>query len=162
MRRKLHKRVGEALEEIYSESPEEAYGLLARHFSEADEPEKAVDYLLKAGDAARAVYADREALEHYREARAFLARLGDERRARDTLFKMALAYHLAFDFEKAEEMYDEAFSCRVGEDPRLPTTERLETGSGRPASSRPASLHDRGRLLRRAPLPRPPHGRLAS
>ena len=53
---------------------EEAYGLLARHFEEADEPEKAVDYLLKAGDAARAVYADQEALEHYRRARAFLAR----------------------------------------------------------------------------------------
>ena len=141
VRRKLHKRVGEALEEIYRESPEEAYGLLARHFSEAEEPEKAVDYLLKAGDAARAVYADREALEHYREARRFLAHLGDERRARDTLFKMALAYHLAFDFEKAEEMYDEAFSCRVGEDPRLPTTERLETASGRPGVLSPGEVY---------------------
>ena len=141
MRRKLHKRVGEALEEIYRESPEEAYGLLARHFTEADEPEKAVEYLLKAGDAARAVYADREALEHYRKARSFLALLGDERRARDTLFKMALAYHLAFDFENAEEMYDEAFCCRVGEDPRLPTTERLETASGRPDELSPGEVY---------------------
>ena len=140
-RRKLHKRVGEALEEIYKESPEEAYGLLARHFEEADEPEKAVDYLLKAGDAARAVYADKEALEHYRRARAFLARVGDERRARDTLFKMALAYHLAFDFESAEEMYDEAFSCRVGEDPRLPATERLETASNRPTELAPGDVY---------------------
>ena len=140
-RRKLHKRVGEALEEIYKESPEEAYGLLARHFEEADEPEKAVDYLLKAGDAARAVYADKEALEHYRRARAFLARVGDERRARDTLFKMALAYHLAFDFESAEEMYDEAFSCRVGEDPRLPATERLETASNRPGELAPGDVY---------------------
>ena len=140
-RRKLHKRVGEALEEIYKESPEEAYGLLARHFEEADEPEKAVDYLLKAGDAARAVYADKEALEHYRRARAFLARVGDERRARDTLFKMALAYHLAFDFESAEEMYDEAFSCRVGEDPRLPATERLETASNRPNELAPGDVY---------------------
>jgi oligopeptide transport system substrate-binding protein len=141
VRRKLHKRVGEALEEIYKESPEEAYGLLARHFTEADEPDKAVEYLLKAGDAARAVYADREALEHYRTARAFLAHLGDERRARDTLFKMALAYHLAFDFEKAEEMYDEAFSCRVGEDPRLPSTARLETASGRPGELAPGDVY---------------------
>ena len=140
-RRKLHKRVGEALEEIYKESPEEAYGLLARHFEEADEPEKAVDYLLKAGDAARAVYADKEALEHYRRARGFLARVGDERRARDTLFKMALAYHLAFDFESAEEMYDEAFSCRVGEDPRLPATERLETASNRPSELAPGDVY---------------------
>jgi ABC-type transport system substrate-binding protein/class 3 adenylate cyclase len=140
-RRKLHKRVGEALEDIFSESPEDAYGLLARHFTEAEEAEKAVDYLLKAGDAARAVYADREALEHYRKARGFLALVGDERRARDTLFKMALAYHLAFDFERAEEMYDEAFCCRVGEDPRLPTTARLETASGTPGELAPGEVY---------------------
>ncbi|HEY7561729.1 MAG TPA: ABC transporter substrate-binding protein [Gaiellaceae bacterium] len=140
-RRKLHKRVGEALEDIYGESPEEAYGLLARHFTEADEPEKAVEYLLKAGDAARAVYADREALDNYSHARAYLARLGDERRARDTLFKMALAYHLAFDFENAEEMYDEAFCCRVGEDPRLAPTERLETASNPPQDLAPGEIY---------------------
>ncbi len=140
-RRKLHKRVGEALEGIFQEAPEEAYGLLARHFTEADEPEKAVEYLLKAGDAARAVYADKEALDHYAKARTFMARVGDERRARDTLFKMALAYHVAFDFEKAEEMYDEAFSCRAPEDPRLPTTERLETASGRPGELAPGDVY---------------------
>ena len=140
-RRKLHKRVGEALEDIYRDSPDEPYGLLARHFSVADEPEKAVEYLLKAGDAARGVYADKEALEHYHKARSFLARIGDERRTRDTLFKMALAYHLAFDFEKAEEIYDEAFCCRVGEDPRLEPTERLETASGRPGEFSPGEVY---------------------
>jgi ABC-type transport system substrate-binding protein/class 3 adenylate cyclase len=140
-RRKLHKRVGEALEDIYRESPEEAYALLARHFSEAEEPRKAAEYLLKAGDAARAFYADKEALEHYHKARNFLARIGDDRRTRDTLFKMALAYHLAFDFEKAEEMYDEAFCCRVEEEPRLKPTERLETASGRPQDLAPADVY---------------------
>jgi ABC-type transport system substrate-binding protein/class 3 adenylate cyclase len=140
-RRKLHKRVGEALEEIYRESPEEAYGLLARHFSEADEAEKAAEYLLKAGDAARAIYADQEALEHYRHARTFLARLGDERRARDTLFKMALTYHLAFDFEHAEEMYDEAFCCRVDEEIHEKPTERLETAMWRPEQFTPGDVY---------------------
>ena len=140
-RRKLHLKVGEALEEIYRESPEEAYGLLARHFSEADEPEKAVEYLLKAGDAARAVYADREALEHYKKARTFLARVGDELRARETLFKMALAYHLAFDFENAEEMYDEAFSCKAEEPPRPEPTERIETSMHRPSEIAPDEVY---------------------
>jgi ABC-type transport system substrate-binding protein/class 3 adenylate cyclase len=140
-RRKLHKRVGEALEDIYKESPEEAYGLLARHFSEAEDSEKAVDYLLKAGDAARGIYADKEALEHYRKARAFLAQLGDERKARDTLFKMALTYHLAFDFEHAEEMYDEAFSCRVEDPPRHEPTERLETGLYKPDAVVPGHVY---------------------
>ncbi len=141
-RRKLHKHVGEALESIYAGSPDGApYALLARHFTEAEEPEKAVDYLLRAGDAARALYADREALEHYDKARGYLARLGDERRARDTLFKMALAYHLAFDFERAEEMYDEAFCCRIGEEPRLEPTERLETASERPRELSPGDVY---------------------
>ena len=58
-RRELHLRVGEALVELHRDSPAEVYGLLAHHFAEADEPERAVEYLLKAGDAARAVYAER-------------------------------------------------------------------------------------------------------
>jgi ABC-type transport system substrate-binding protein/class 3 adenylate cyclase len=130
-RRKLHRRVGDALEQLYPESRDEIYGLLARHSTEADLPEKAADYLLKAGDAARALYADQEALGHYERARDFLMRLGDERRARDTLFKMALAHHLAFDFERAEEAYDAAFCCRVPPSERLERTERLETGMPR-------------------------------
>jgi ABC-type transport system substrate-binding protein/class 3 adenylate cyclase len=140
-RRKLHKRVGEALEEVYKDSGEENFALLARHFTEADVPEKAVEHLLKAGDKARSIYADQEALEHYRKARSFLARIGDERRARDTLFKMALTYHLAFDFEKAEEMYDEAFCCRVDEELRLEPTERLETAISRPDAVVPGYVY---------------------
>ena len=140
-RRRLHGRVGEALEEMYRESPEDGYALLARHFTEADEPGKAVDYLLKAGDAARALYADEEALAHYRKARDFLARLGDDRRARETLFKMALTHHLAFDFESAEEAYDEAFCCKVDERPRLEPTERLETAAARPDHLVPGDVY---------------------
>ena len=140
-RRKLHKRVGEALEDIYRESPEESYALLARHFSEADVPDKAVDYLLKAGDRARSIYADQEALDHYRKARTFLAHIGDEARARDTLFKMALTYHLAFDFENAEEMYDEAFSCRVDEETRLEPTEHLSTAVSKPDAVVPGHVY---------------------
>jgi len=64
-RRELHASVGRVLEELHRDSPTEVYGLLARHFSEADEAEAAVEYLLRAGDAARAVYANEQALEHY-------------------------------------------------------------------------------------------------
>jgi ABC-type transport system substrate-binding protein/class 3 adenylate cyclase len=140
-RRRLHKLVGEALEELYRDSLEEVYDLLARHFTEAEEPEKAVEYLLKAGDAARKLYADQEALEHYRKARGFLARLGDDRRARDTLFKMALAHHLAFDFEQAEELYDEAFCCRVDDSRRPDPTETLETAALPPDELAPGDVY---------------------
>ena len=140
-RRRLHKAVGEALEDLHRDSLEEVYALLGRHFAEAIEAEKAVEYLLKAGDAARKLYADQEALEHYRKARAFLARLGDDRRARDTLFKMALAHHLAFDFEQAEEVYDEAFCCRLDEAPRPEPTERIETAVLPPDDLAPGDVY---------------------
>ncbi len=140
-RRELHRRVGEALEALYDESREEIFDLLARHFTEADEPEKAVEYLLAAGDKARQLYADQEALEHYRRARSFLARMRDERRARDTLFKMALAHHLAFDFEQAEEAYDEAFCCRVDPAPRPQPTERITTAALAPDDVTPGESY---------------------
>ena len=43
-RRQLHRQVGEALLELHRDSPAEVYGLLARHFADADEPERAVEY----------------------------------------------------------------------------------------------------------------------
>jgi predicted ATPase len=60
---------------------------------------------LKAGDAARALYANQEALEHYRQARSFLARLGDEERTRETLFRSARITRVRP--EQAEAEYDE-------------------------------------------------------
>ncbi len=140
-RRRLHRQVGEALAELHVDSPDEVYGLLARHFSEADEPEQAVEYLLKAGDAARALYADQEALDHYAKARTFLARIGDERRTRDTLFKMALAHHLAFNFRAAEELYDEAFCCRVDEEPPPIPTEMISTAATKPDDLVPGQVY---------------------
>ena len=126
-RRDLHRVVGEALEELHGDELSEAYGLLARHFSEADEPEKAARYLLEAGDAARAVYADEEAIAQYRRALTFLDRLGDASRARQVLFKVALSHHLAFDFEGANEAWADAFTRPEPPPRRLAVTERIAT-----------------------------------
>jgi class 3 adenylate cyclase len=124
-RRELHRVVGTALEELHGDELSEAYGLLARHFAEADEPAKTAHYLLGAGDAARAIYADDEAIAHYRRALSFLDRLGDASRARSALFKVALVHHLAFDFEAVNSAWAEAFMRP--EPSALPTepTERL-------------------------------------
>jgi ABC-type transport system substrate-binding protein/class 3 adenylate cyclase len=124
-RRDLHRAVGEALEQLHRDSPEETYGLLARHYSEADDPERAVAYLLKAADAARAVYAEDEAIELYRRALAFMERTGDGARARDTLLKVALTHHLAFEFEHAARAFEEAFARPAPEVSRLEPVERL-------------------------------------
>jgi ABC-type transport system substrate-binding protein/class 3 adenylate cyclase len=125
-RRDLHRIVGTALEELEGEELSEAYGLLAHHFAEADEPQRAARYLVEAGNAARAVYADEEATSHYRRAVSFLDRLGDTGAARSVLFKLALAHHLAYDFEAADAAWAEAFKRPEPPPVRLEPTERLE------------------------------------
>jgi ABC-type transport system substrate-binding protein/class 3 adenylate cyclase len=124
-RRELHLRVGEALVELHRDSPAGVYGLLAHHFAEADEPERAVEYLLKAGDAARAGYADEEAIDLYRRALGFMERIGEEARARSTLLKIALTHHLAFDFGAANEAFSEAFDRPAPAPTRLEPSERI-------------------------------------
>ena len=129
-RRELHGRVGRALEELHRDSPAEIYGVLARHFSEADEGASAVEYLIKAGDAARAVYANEQALEHYEAALRFMRRSGDTQGAEKTLFKIAPAHHFAFDFQSASRAWQEALSYTV-EPHRLEPTARVRLLSPR-------------------------------
>jgi ABC-type transport system substrate-binding protein/class 3 adenylate cyclase len=133
-RRVLHRRVGEALEQLVEDEPERAYAALARHFTEADEPAKAAEYLLRAGDAARMLYADGEAASYYRRALSYLDRLGDAARARNALFKIALTHHLAFDFEQANAAWQEAFARPEPPPVRLDPTEHVAAPIERPES----------------------------
>ena len=141
-RRELHRVVGDALERLHRDSLEEAYGLLARHFSEADEPGRAVEYLLKAGDAARAVYADEEAVELYRRALNFMERGDDTERARDTLFKIALTHHLAFDFERAGAAFEEAFALTAPPPSRLEPSEVVAAAEPPPDAVAPGHAYN--------------------
>jgi ABC-type transport system substrate-binding protein/class 3 adenylate cyclase len=138
-RRVLHGEVGRALEELIADEVQSPRMLahLARHFSEADDPERAAVYLIRAGDEARAIYADEEAIRHYRSARRFLQRMGDDRRSRETLFKIALVHHLAFNYAEAEAAYDEAFACKVEPVVQPAASERLATAVSRPGHLAP-------------------------
>jgi adenylate cyclase len=75
-RRELHGRIGGYLERRHAGDLDDYYGLLAHHYRLSDQRDKAVEYLLKAGHAARDVYANEEAAQHYRWALDALA--GDE------------------------------------------------------------------------------------
>lgn len=75
-RRELHGRIGEYLERRYGTDLDDYIGLLAHHYRLSDRRDKAIEYLLKAGHAARNVYANDEAEQDYRWALEALA--GDE------------------------------------------------------------------------------------
>jgi ABC-type oligopeptide transport system substrate-binding subunit/DNA-binding SARP family transcriptional activator len=117
-RRRLHRQVAAAIE---ARRPED-FETLAYHYSRAGQAEKAVKYLLQAGDQARVLYAHQEAIANYRRALEFLDKAGDFERAARTLMKLGLTYHNAFDFNAARQAYQEGFAFwqRVGDAQREP------------------------------------------
>jgi DNA-binding SARP family transcriptional activator len=74
----LHQAVGMALEMLYGDGAEQLAAIeagavqLARHFQEAGIAQKAIDYLRQAGERAQHLYANEEAIEHFRQALALL------------------------------------------------------------------------------------------
>ncbi|HKZ55665.1 MAG TPA: adenylate/guanylate cyclase domain-containing protein, partial [Anaerolineales bacterium] len=67
-RREFHRRVGEAMVELYPDRLEGLYGLLAHHFALAGEREKAIEYSRRAAKQALAVYAYDDAAQNLRAA----------------------------------------------------------------------------------------------
>jgi len=67
-RRAFHQRIGEGIEALYREQLEEYYELLAFHYSRSDDQEKAIDYLVKAGQKAADRYANTQALSYFGQA----------------------------------------------------------------------------------------------
>lgn len=62
-RPQLHASVGSVLEELYPERRDELAAVLAYHFEQAEDRERTVEYLLRAGRHALARFANREARE---------------------------------------------------------------------------------------------------
>jgi ABC-type transport system substrate-binding protein/class 3 adenylate cyclase len=109
-RRELHRRAAEWLERRgEEEDDEQALGLLAHHWLAAEDEDKAVAYLTRAGDHARAEYALDEAIEHYRALLPLLERRGERQEIALVLFKLALALHTALRFAEANDVYQRAF-----------------------------------------------------
>ncbi len=69
-RQALHARIGEAIETAYADRLPEQFGVLAYHFTRAQQWAKALDYLLAAARRAEQSFATREALALYDEAKS--------------------------------------------------------------------------------------------
>jgi oligopeptide transport system substrate-binding protein len=103
----LHREIAETLEILYKQDVSMVAVPLARHFHEAGVREKAVEYLLQAGDQARNLYAHQEAVQHYQQALAYLKEMGAAEQAEHTLMKLYLVYHNSFDFQHAQQTLEE-------------------------------------------------------
>ncbi len=67
-RKELHRSVARSIEKVFDERLHECYGMLAYHYSRAEDREKSEEYLIKAGEEALRSAASDEALHYYEEA----------------------------------------------------------------------------------------------
>jgi tetratricopeptide (TPR) repeat protein len=109
-RRGLHAQVGQALEELYPERREELAAVLGMHFEQAGENDKALDYLISAGNYAIQRNAIREAFDAFDRAGALLPAEGpdDDAELRRQRIEVRLGrVQSGFSFRPAEEMLAE-------------------------------------------------------
>ncbi len=112
-RHTYHRMVAQSLEQDYSTRLEEVYELLAHHYSLSDDQQKALFYLIKAGDKARMAYANPEAITFYREAESLatsLARVEEQAYAAEGLGDVL--FHIG-EYDEAMACYERALSLRT-------------------------------------------------
>jgi oligopeptide transport system substrate-binding protein len=109
-RTELHREVGSILEDVYGERAREVAPQLAYHFTEAGEPERALEYLIQAGDQARMIYANGEAIDYYQQAVRILERSSDNDQLARTMMKLGLVFTANYQPDEARRAYDRAFS----------------------------------------------------
>jgi DNA-binding NtrC family response regulator/tetratricopeptide (TPR) repeat protein len=106
-RREQHRRIGIAIEELYADRRSEHYGVLAHHFSRAEEWVKAIEYLVKAAQQAAQSFATREALNLYDQALAASRRMSEGVRDPSMLIAIhqakASLFFVTSEFERSRE-----------------------------------------------------------
>ncbi len=103
-RQMLHALVADWLEERYGDNLQPFYAALAYHYGRAANQEKCLRFAIQAGDAARAIFANQEAVELYTLAQKQLQALGEEERwdtAVHLYLNRAEALRLIGDFDTA-------------------------------------------------------------
>lgn len=116
-RKMMHQRIAETLERLDGAAPIRRAGELAQHFSAAGMWERALAYGIVAGDQARALYAPREALNHYALALDAARELGRAAPA-DLLRAKAQMHDTLGEWDAARETYEQAMrAARAANDP---------------------------------------------
>lgn len=78
----MHRAAGMAIEQMTNAQVPDRLALLALHFGRSDDRQRAVEYLRAAGDRARSLYLNREAITYYDDALGRLGYEGDDRAQR--------------------------------------------------------------------------------
>lgn len=121
-RRELHLEVAHSIEKIFKERLHEFYGMLAYHYSRAEDLEKAEEYLIKAGEEALRSAASDEALHYYEEAlELYLKKSGNDADPEKVAMlekNIALALYNRGQHQEAIKYFDEALDYYWGKLPK--------------------------------------------
>jgi len=79
-RKEIHKRIGQAIEELYPDRLVEYYQVLAHHYSQAENLEKAYEYSKLSGDKAKESYNHQEALTYFFQAIGILDQMPENQK----------------------------------------------------------------------------------
>ncbi len=118
-RKALHRRVAETLERLYADSLETHIPDLAYQFYHANAWEKALEYSQRAGEQAQAMYAPREAIEHFNHALEAARELPQMPPASSLFRARAQAFEVLGEFEHARADYEAGLgmAAAAGDDP---------------------------------------------
>jgi predicted ATPase/class 3 adenylate cyclase len=118
----LHRQIADALERLHVHHLDEYLPQLAHHYGRSDDRERALQYLLRFGDKAAAIYANQDATGCYRRALELLEQEADQPALKaEVLEKLADAHGASGELEAALESWQAAF----GHYEALGQTERL-------------------------------------
>ena len=129
----LHQAVGTALETLHGEELGKLAVSLTRHFEEAGMTVKAVDYLLQAGERAARLFANDEAIAHFKHGIELVETLGDppQRDRLELALQLALGVPLmarhGFSGEELAQTYGRAWELTRGGEA---SPERYQTLAG--------------------------------
>lgn len=109
-RRRLHARIGVALEKLHARDLEPHAADLAYHFSEGGELEKGLEFSLRAAGRAVKVFATEEAILHLSRARECADSLSRPEAARDIDERLGDLLRLRGEFAEALKAYERALA----------------------------------------------------
>ena len=109
-RKVFHRQVAKALERIFPEHLDEQAALLAMHWEQAGEFDKATEYLLMAGEQAQFAYALQEAIGFYERTLHLLAEGQDFDQRAQVSAKLGMIYQSSGNYKKSRSSFRDSFT----------------------------------------------------
>ena len=133
-RKELHLKVANSIEKVFSQRLHEFYGMLAYHYSRAENLAKAEEYLINAGEEALKSSASNEALHYYQEALGLYLKMhgdaADPNKIAMLEKNIALALYNRALYAESVKHFNKAINYYWGELPKNPISAAFKLLSG--------------------------------